>query len=218
MGEILVSEIGKVGIEPRRRLMTEVVASAVALVLAASALSALKQEPPAFQAVVSIAPIVDRSTGKIVDRFGEKALAELAEPRPAQNSVTLFAPGVDLGPALTALIASAERREETAQSVQVAAQDTPAPAVSRAIAKSRTPARASVKAVVVADAAPLPPPRPETLGPEPAQASALVAEASVTEPSGLFGWRLPAEILPTGQKVLRQVASLSGAVLDRLTP
>jgi hypothetical protein len=102
--------------------------------------------------------------------------------------------------------------------VQVAALDTPAPAVSRATAKSRTPARAGVKAVVVAEAAPLPPARPETFGSEPAQAPALVAEASANDASSLFGWRLPAEILPTGQKVLKQVASLSGAVLDRLTP
>jgi hypothetical protein len=221
MGEIVVSDIGKVRIEPRRRLMTEVIASGVALVLACTALSVLKQEPSAAQ-IASVPPIVDRSTGKIVDRFGEKALTDVSESRPAQTSLALFAPGVDLGPAMTALLANADRQDSRARPIQIAAQDTPAPVVSsatsRVAATPRATPRAGVKPVQVAATAPLPPPRPEALAAEPATAPTLVAEAAPKEPSGLFGWRLPSEIVPTGQKVLKQMASLSGAVLDKLTP
>ena len=231
MGEIVVGEIGKMVVRPQRRLLTELAASGLAVALAAAALSVLKQEPS--EPAPFVLPIVDQATGKILDRFGENRPAEQnAAPRPV-SSVALFAPGVDLGPELTVLVAVAgspvvaappiriAERNETSRPIEAAGQNTPV-AAARAEPRSRaTPARpAAGKRVLVAELAPLPPPRPEGLDDGKAATSAPAAAADVSgqERPSFFGWSFPSEIVPTGRKVLKRVASLSGAMLDRLTP
>lgn len=214
MGEIRVSEIGTMAVRTERRFVAEVVACGVAVGLASLAFSVLRQDAPAPLAT-STAPMVDAVTGKIVDRFGPTAVAEIVLERRTVNSVALFAPGLDLGPGLTAIVAHAERAATEARPTQVAeAAASRPPSVA---AKARTaPSRPVMvgKAAPVGETAPLPPPRPEALVAE-TLAMATTDESVAKQSTGLFGWSLPGELVPTGRKVLRHVASLGDTVLDQ---
>jgi hypothetical protein len=188
----------------------------VTVILAALAPQGSHEVPaPAVVAKVAQAspPIVDPSSGKILDRVGGHVTEPSAPARLPSSSLMDFAAGLDLyGTGGAQAMASGPSHQSAAK---VAAQGVLPAAQGKGATRPATP---RARTLAVADAAPLPPVRPVFGYP-----TVEVAQQPAPEDQGLLKRMLPtgrlaSKLLPAGKEAWSKVAWLGEAFVDHVIP